>query len=255
MIGIESLDKLGRQLNVRSVRPAYGTVGNKVLGQALGVERWHLIELDQNDHIPSVATGYAADPNVEVAIPDWRAFPLVEPNDPLHSAHWGHDNNGQLPDYCWLCGGHDNGNPVGIPGFDANTEDAWEKRQGFGDSAVVIAILDSGVDIDHPDLRLVAGWDYGDGDSNPDDDSLDRGHGTACAGIAAAISNNGIGPAGAAGGVSIMPLKVANEAGNIYFSAIQNALYDAADNGADIASMSFGAALSNDPATDAAIQY
>ncbi|MGD8800402.1 MAG: S8 family serine peptidase, partial [Desulfobacterales bacterium] len=255
MIGIESLDKLGRQLNVRSVRPAYGTVGNKVLGQALGVERWHLIELDQNDHIPSVATGYAADPNVEVAIPDWRAFPLVEPNDPLHSAHWGHDNNGQLPDYCWLCGGHDNGNPVGIPGFDANTEDAWEKRQGFGDSAVVIAILDSGVDIDHPDLRLVAGWDYGDGDSNPDDDSLDRGHGTACAGIAAAISNNGIGPAGAAGGVSIMPLKVANASGVIYFSAIQNALYDAADNGADIASMSFGAAISNDPATDTAIQY
>ena len=176
-------------------------------GQALGVDRWHLIELDQNDLISSVVTRYAADPNVEMATPDWRAFPLVEPNDPLHSAHWGHDNNGQMLDYCWLCGGHDNGSPVGNPGFDANTEDAWERRQGFGDSAVVIAILDSGVDQDHPDLRLIAGWDYGDGDSNPDDDSLERGHGTACAGVAAAISNNGIGPAGAAGGVSIMPLK------------------------------------------------
>jgi subtilisin family serine protease len=52
-----------------------------------------------------------------------------------------------------------------------------------------------------------------------------------------------------------MPLKIANAFGAIYFSAIQNALYDAADNGADIASMSFGAEISNDPATDAAIQY
>jgi subtilisin family serine protease len=255
LIGIESLDALGRQLRVKSIRPAYRSVSNRVLGQALGVDRWHLIELDQNDLISSVVSRYAADPNVEMATPDWRAFPLVEPNDPLHSAHWGHDNNGQMPDYCWQCGGHENGSPVGNPGFDANTEDAWGKRQGFGDSMVVIAILDSGVDLDHPDLRLIAGWDYGDGDSNPNDDSLNRGHGTACAGVAAAISNNGIGPAGAAGGVSIMPLKIANAFGAIYFSAIQNALYDAADNGADIASMSFGAEISNDPATDTAIQY
>ena len=255
MIGIESLDALGRQLQVKGVRPAYGRVGNRVFGQALGIDRWHLIELDQDDHIPSVVARYAANPNVEVAVPDWRAFPLDEPNDPLHSGHWGHDNNGQLPDYCWYCGGHENGIPVGIPGFDANAEDAWDKRQGYGDSAVVIAILDTGLDMDHPDLQHVVGWDYGSGDSNPDDDSSVQGHGTACAGVAAAISNNGIGTTGAAGGVSIMPLKVADAFGVLYLSAIQNALYHAADNEADIVSMSFGAAISSDPATDTAIQY
>jgi hypothetical protein len=52
-----------------------------------------------------------------------------------------------------------------------------------------------------------------------------------------------------------MPLKVANSAGSMYFSAIQNALYFAADNGADIISMSLGAAISSDPATDSAILY
>ncbi|MEJ2719894.1 MAG: PKD domain-containing protein, partial [bacterium] len=53
----------------------------------------------------------------------------------------------------------------------------------------------------------------------------------------------------------VMPLKVANSAGSMYFSAIVNAIYHAADNGADIISMSLGAAISSDPSTDSAIQY
>ena len=119
---------------------------------------------------------------------------------------------------------------------------------------MIVAIIDSGVDAGHPDLRQVAGYDYGDNDSNPTDDSASPGHGTACAGVAAAM-NNGVGAVGIAGGCSIMPLKVANSAGSMYFSSIQNALYHAADNGADIASMSLGAAISSDSATDAAILY
>ena len=54
---------------------------------------------------------------------------------------------------------------------------------------------------------------------------------------------------------SIMPCKVANSAGSMYFSAIQNALYWAADNGADVISMSFGAATYSVPSTDAALTY
>jgi hypothetical protein len=144
---------------------------------------------------------------------------------------------------------------VGTVGFDANAEDAWAQSQRYGDPGVVVAILDTGVDIGHPDLRLIAGWDYGSGDNNPDDDSAQKGHGTACAGIAAAVADNGIGPAGIAGGVSIMPLKVADNSGAIYISAVQNAIYHAADRGVDIISMSFGAPLSNNPATDQAIYY
>ena len=253
-ISIESFDALGRQFRVKRVRRAFGALRNRVRARALGINRWHFVELDQDAHIPELVARYAANPNVEAVTPDWRAFPTVEPNDPLHPDHWGHDNNGQLPDYCWFCGGHENGSPVGIPGFDAATEAAWDMAQRYGDPAVVIAILDTGVDRAHPDLRQVAGWDHGSGDNNPDDDSAQAGHGTACAGIAAAIAGNGIGPAGAAGGVSIMPLKIANDAGQLFFSAVQAALYRAADSGADIVSMSFGATISSDPATDTALE-
>ena len=254
-MGIESLDALGRQLKVKNIRRAYRTLLNEALARKHQIDRWYIVELALDENIPDAVKRYAANPNVESATPDWRLFTTVEPNDPLHRDHWGHDNNGQLPSYCWFCGGHDTGSPVGTVGFDAKAEDAWTQNQGYGDPAVVIAILDSGVDLDHPDLRLVPGYDYGSGDSDPSDDSAQRGHGTACAGIAAAIANNGIGVAGIAGGVSIMPLKVANASGAIFTSAVQRALYRAADRGVDIVSMSFGAAISSDPATDTAIRY
>ncbi|MBT8368798.1 MAG: hypothetical protein KJP23_29245, partial [Deltaproteobacteria bacterium] len=160
-IRIESFDALGRHFRVKRVRRAFGALRNIVRSRALGINRWHVVDLDQDTHIPEVVARYAANLNVEAATPDWRAFPAVQPNDPLHPDHWGHDNTGQLPDYCWFCGGHDNGSPVGIPGFDAASEAAWDQAQGYGDSAVVIAILDSGVDASHPDLRQVAGWDLG----------------------------------------------------------------------------------------------
>ena len=112
------------------------------------------------------------------------------------------------------------------------------------------------MDIDHPDLNLVAGYDFGDNDTNPDDNSGQPGHGTCCAGVAAAIADNNLGVAGVAGGSAIMPCKVANSAGSMYFSYIQSALYWAADNGADVISMSLGApGVSSDAATDAAIEY
>ena len=111
------------------------------------------------------------------------------------------------------------------------------------------------MDVGHPDLRQVTGYDYGDNDSNPDDNSGNPGHGTACAGVAAGVADNGLGVAGIAGGCSIMPLKVSDSAGNLSFTYITNAIYHAADNGADVISMSLGAAVSSDPGTDSAIQY
>ena len=143
---------------------------------------------------------------------------------------------------------------MGTPGFDANAQAAWDASQGYGNAGVVIAILDSGVDNNHPDLRQVAGYDFGNNDTNADDDSGNPGHGTACAGVVASMRNN-LGSAGIAADCSIMPCKVANSAGSMTFSAIQNALYWAADHGADIISMSFGAYISSDAATDAALQY
>lgn len=227
---------------------------NRTLSANVGADRWYALDFESQGDMAALARQLAADPNVEEATPDWRAFPSAIPNDPLHADHWGHNNTVQLPGLDW--GGtyeHTLATTVGTAGFDANAQAAWDVT--FGVAGIVIAIIDSGVDTAHPDLRLVPGYDYGDNDSNPMDNSAAAGHGTACAGVAAAIANNGIGVAGIAGGASIMPLKVANSAGSMYFSAIVNAIYHAADNGADVISMSLGAAISSDSATDAAILY
>ena len=224
-------------------------------GVELGLDRWYAAEVDAGVDIEALARRLRALPEVEDAAPDWRAFPTDVPNDPLHSSHWGHNNTAQMLDFCWGCGGHPSGSPVGTPGFDCSAEAAWDAPSGYGSASVVIAIIDSGVDVGHPDLRQVAGWDYGDNDSNPDDNSAQAGHGTACAGVAAAINDNGLGTAGIAGGCSIMPLKVANSAGSMSFSSVANAIIHAGDNGADIASLSLGAAISNDPTTSNAINY
>lgn len=253
--GVPSIDTELFFVAVSDVRRATIEAQDIVTERELGLDRWYAAEVDPGIDIETLAQRLRSLPEVEDATPDWRAFPADIPNDPLHAAHWGHNNTGQMLSYCWGCGGHPGGSPVGTPGFDSSAQAAWDQPQGYGSASVVIAIIDSGVDAGHPDLRQVAGYDYGDNDSNPTDNSASPGHGTACAGVAAAINGNGIGTAGIAGGSSIMPLKVANSAGSMSFSSVANAIIHAADNGADIASLSLGAAISNEPTTSSAINY
>src|SRR6266850_2109861 len=135
---------------------------------------------------------------------------------------------------------------------------AWDLERG--DTSVVIAIIDTGVDTTHPDLASriwhnpgeiagngldddgngmiddFEGWDFGSGDNDPkpeytaDPSGIDVGfHGTFCAGIAAAATNNGDGIAGAGWATKIMPLKVANPDSGITSSAIAGAFAYAVD--------------------------
>ncbi len=242
-----------RGADVRAVERPYQAPRRAAKAAELGVDRWYLLRLDTVDDIARIAERVRGADGVAAVSLDWRAFPAAVPDDPLYPQQWGHDNTAQMLSYDWATHSHENGDPVGTVGFDANAEAAWD--QGYGAAGVVIAILDSGVDVDHPDLNLVAGYDFGDNDGDPDDDSAAPGHGTACAGVAAAIANNGLGVAGIAGGCAVMPCKVADSSGTMYFSAIQDALYWAADQGADVISLSLGAAISSDPATDTALQY
>ena len=249
--GLAAVDQVLGDAGVRSMRRALIEPRNVAEAERLGVDRWLMVELS-SPRAAEMVERLGRLPDVESVTFDYVAFPAVVPPDSLHSIHWGHNNTAQMLSYNWTNHNHETGSPVGTVGFDANAHAAWD--QGFGSSSVIIAIIDSGVEAGHPDLVQVTGWDYGDNDSNPDDNSSSPGHGTACAGVAAARTNS-LGSAGAAPGCSIMPLKVANSAGTMAFSSIQNALYYAADNGADIISMSLGAAISSDPATDTAINY
>ena len=159
---------------------------------------------------------------------------------------------------------------------DIDSPEAWDIETGNG--TVVLAVIDSGVDLDHQDLasRIWTNSDETDGDSDDDDgngyaddrngwdfvgDSNDLGapdpdndanpapdggddagvtHGTHVAGIAAARGNNSEGGAGVTWSSQIMPLRALNDQGSGTTTAIVEAINYATANGADVMNMSFG---------------
>jgi thermitase len=129
-----------------------------------------------------------------------------------------------------------------------NTGSAWDVSQGAG---VTVAICDSGVLPTHPDLTLVAGWNFVDNNANTADVN---GHGTAVAGSAAAITNNAAGVAGVAGAAKIMPVRVSDSSGYAYYSAIASCVTYAADHGARVANASFSGVYAS-PSVQSAGQY
>jgi Subtilase family len=109
---------------------------------------------------------------------------------------------------------------------------AWQIARG--DSSVVVAVIDEGVELGHPDLDLhPQSWNA---TTDTPDGSPTGNHGTACAGIAAARLDNAVGVSGVAGGARIMAIATATWAD----VDIAEGLYFAADNGARVVSMSFG---------------
>ncbi len=254
-VGILSVDDVTSKAGLTRVSRLHDMPADTAFALEHGLHRWFVMELDAGTDLPTLCERLSADPAVEYALPDWKLYPAVVPNDPYYDESWGHNNTAQVLSYDWATHSHENGSPVGTVGFDSNAPAAWNAPGGYGSSSVTIAIIDSGVDTDHPDIPTIAGYDYGDNDSDPDDDSGQAGHGTCCAGVAAAIANNNMGAVGIAGGCKIMPMKIANSSGSMYITAMAPAIYWAVDNGADIISMSLSTPLSSEPDTDDAIQY
>ncbi len=127
---------------------------------------------------------------------------------------------------------------------DIDAPEAWDFFTGG--SNITIAVIDTGVDLDHLDLqgKIVPGYDFVNDDTIPDDD---HGHGTHVAGIAAASSNNGIGIAGVSWEAKIMPLKVLDASGSGSTFDMADAIRYAVDNGAQVINMSLGAKYSTWP--------
>jgi thermitase len=127
-----------------------------------------------------------------------------------------------------------------------NAFPSWALTQG--DPKIVVAVIDTGVQLNHPDLRnkLVAGYDFVGKDGVPDTIPNDEnGHGTHVAGIAAAATNNSLGIAGACPKCRIMPIRVLDAQGNGYLSDIARGIDYAINNGANVINLSLTGPDSN----------
>lgn|GEM_PF-1118996 len=155
---------------------------------------------------------------------------------------------------------HNTGQSGGTPGADIRATEAWEITTG--DPNIVIAVFDTGVDSNHPDLisNLIPGYDFVQNDdiANPVSYDIYNAHGTGCAGIIGAQGNNGMGVTGVAWNCKLMPIRVAEWRTDetwytIPASDIATSFRWAATNEADIFSNSWIALSSNQPAIHSAI--
>lgn len=139
-----------------------------------------------------------------------------------------------------------------------NASRAWSlayAEDGFAANlgTVQVAIVDSGIDVNHPEFRgrLMTGYNYLNPGSPPVDD---YGHGTHVAGLLGAVANNAGGIAGVAPKVRIDARKVLNSQGSGTISNVSKAIRDAADGGADIINLSLESSAPN-PTMEAAVKY
>lgn len=191
---------------------------------------------------------YRDDPNVEYAEPDYYLYATAVPDDPYFDRLWGLHNTGQ-----------DVNGTSGVQDADIDAVEAWDIATGS--SSVVVAVIDSGVDYNHPDLSAniwtnpdeipgngidddengyiddVRGWDFCDNDNNPEDYNA---HGTHVAGTIAARGNNAAGVAGVCWTAKIMALRFLNAGGRGLTSDAISAIEYANTKGAHVVNNSWG---------------
>lgn len=225
--GLASLDTEFERLAVTAISPLVDLKENAETKRQMGLDRLFLLEYGTPDAPAEVASKLALLPEVEYAEVNSIGHGDLTPNDPTYRLQWGHRNRGQAIQA--------DGDSVGTADCDIDTNQAWDIQTGS--FSVIIAVLDTGLDLGHPEFsgKVASGWDWVNEDSDPTDD---HGHGTACAGIAAARGNNGAGVAGVAWGARILPVKVLNNANSGTSGDLIQGIIFATDYGADILSMS-----------------
>ena len=226
-----------------------------------------VVRLNDGADPEAVAARLAARPDVEYAQADYRVYARLVPNDPFYKLQWG------------------------LPAI--NLERGWDVQPGATPS-VIVAVLDTGLafenkvlryrahafssgGVDYPALgeidlpfaaapdivtpdRIVAPHDFIWDDEDPVD--LD-GHGTHVTGTIGELTNNGVGAAGVAFNVKLMPVKVISTDWDDIFDSpnvgtddvVARGIRYAADNGANVINMSLGRTGPAAPAVDAALRY
>ena len=209
----------------------------------------HRVQIPAGMTVSEAIANCQDDPDVAYVEPNYVRHLSDFPNDPGFSDQWGLDNTGQTG---------------GALGADINAVQAWDIQTGQRE--VVVAVIDTGADLDHEDLHHniwkntaedwhdgnpghngvdddgngriddYYGWDFANEDNMPDDD---YGHGSHVCGIIGATGDNGIGVTGVNWDVSIMPLKILDSKGNGTVADEIEAIEYAIENGAQIINASY----------------
>ncbi len=225
--GLKSLDQLNVRYNIADMKRLIPPVASSLAAAAAtrdvyGLSRFYMVELEPGTDVLTAVADYSADPNVELAEPDYIVSMDLVPNDPEYVDQWTHFNSQDR---------------------DIDTQEAWDLETG--DSTVIVGVIDSGLQHDHIDLYNnvwvnpgedldgdgvpwdaddmngldddgnsliddLIGYDFmpstggcwaGEDCNGPDNNPADfAGHGTHVNGIIAAVTGNGTGVAGIAGG-------------------------------------------------------
>lgn len=253
--GLEEIDALCREFSVLGVTQHFSGIalksGFSERHRAWGFHLWYRLEIHEKSDIISVVEAFQQAEEVAFAEPEYKKVPVWgsgrgsadlateaqdaekswTPNDPLFDQQWHYHNTGQI----W----------AGQMGADIDLKRAWDIEKG--NPNVIVAIMDDGVDFNHPDLaaNMWSGIGYNFVDNT--DTIVPGHHGTHVAGTVAAVSNNNIGVAGIAGGtgsgdgVRLMSCQIFRELshGQYIGGAFENAIVYAADQGAAISQNSW----------------
>ena len=259
--GEEKLDRWLASLDVVAIRP----IGRPQITNTF------LIKFETEKDVVQLAkrckdigTVVYAEPNY-IALGGGQEIPanLVQniPNDSQFNKQWGLLNNGTQ-----------SGIGTVVVDADVDMELAWDIETG--DPNMIIAVPDSGLRMNHPDIASriwinpneiangidddnngliddLNGWDWVNDDNNPTDD---HGHGTNVTGIIGAIANNNSLFAGGNWNSKIMPLKVLNSNNTVTYEAMASSIFYGVDNGAKVISMSIGGQTESNLLSDA-MQY
>lgn len=252
------------------------TPGREELEKRFGLDRWYEVTLPEGTDPEPLAHLLSQDDGIESVEYDIKfskasdciSYPLTKAgesssrvfNDPHLGIQWNYINTGNTAIARDI-----------YKGADINVSDVWAKLIA-GDPSIVVAVIDEGVKYNHPDLapNMWTNTAEANGSAGVDDDGngyvddiygfnfvsnkaaiswteyKDSGHGTHCAGVISAVNNNGVGVSGIAGGtgngdgVKIMSCQIFSGVNSASASATAKAFKYAADNGASVASCSFG---------------